>query len=1134
MRILVIVVAVFQLFMQMPVSGQETMPLREDGTVPVWLTNGPFEIETTGFGDMSERNAIDETNSLPKYGMTENNPVIAGGKTVWNYTSALENGYTDLNEYYGWQTLTSTEKIWYQKIVYASALLNSDQERTADLKFGGNTVIQVFLNGEEIYRSLQAVNAAKDNFTQKVTLRKGENRLLVKTAASHRNHGFSFFIPLEYKWGFFMRITDENGKKIDGVSLQNRNTALKTAFAIKPTFFYKKENGKSKQKYIVTLTSADLNNKSAVLSFTAGKEKFSFRFNDLKFGLNLREIFVPEPRGTQQITAQLEAGSAKAESSFSYTALPKYELYYMPSTHMDIGYTNTQPVVIERQLAALDQVIDKCRSDKEFKWTIETMWLLENYRLSRSSDKFNYLVSLIKNGRVAVSPLYSNPFTGWISESELEKSFSKAAEYKAKYGISYSAAIYNDVPGQSSALPQALRNAGAKVLVNGINEIFSNYKFQKSLPKVFKWAGSSADTVLMYLSEAYTEGLRFGLERDSTVIANRMWHTINNLKDRDYPFNKVLIIGVFTDNAGIAFDQYKNAVEWNKKYEYPKFIISTLDDFSAALQKENTARLKTIKGDWTSDWDILNQGEVKRFLKYRWVQNNLPSAEILASAAHLENLNANSFAEKINSVYDDMLHFSGHGSGLEYGYGSRLENKLTEDYREGYVQNSLLKTREILERSAYRLTAPKESFDSHGVIVFNTLTWERTIPVEIQLPETDLNNYSVMDLSANRKINSFRKDDKIWFTAPAVPGIGYKQFELVNEAAQAGSSSADDGAIENEYYRISLSDNMVSISDKKTGKELFSGSSIRPFLPVIKKTQLNEEFSPAADKITKTGILKNEVFEEISAGYNNNTFEKITIRLWKGVNRADVSVSVNLSSIKEPEKTENYGLAFPLNAGSSVKFETLGGMTGPAGRFEAAQQSAFAIRRAVEISDAGRQIIISSPDCRIFSIDSVKGSRLLTANVLNNFPSSWNRNQELDGSIDFKFSIMSSEGGKADASAFGYETASDAVVRRSWYKKNEPVKKYLELSNKAVKMVSFAPADENAFEIILQNTDPVNAQQTAITSALLFGSSDVSEVSLTGEVISRIKAEKNKIDVKLSPESFKKIMVKVNHVSQSN
>ncbi|MGE5496938.1 MAG: hypothetical protein ACM3Q2_02650, partial [Syntrophothermus sp.] len=1012
--------------------------------------------------------------------------------------------------------------------------LNSDKERTVDLKFGGNTIIQVFLNGEEIYKSLQAVNAVKDNFNKKVTLRKGENRLLVKTAASHRNHGFSFFIPLEYKWGFFLRVTDENGRDAKGVAVLNESSGLKDAFEIIPTFFYKKESGKTKQKYIVSVTSAG-NNKNAVLSFKAGKEKLSYKFNDLKYGLNLREIFLPEPEGTQQLTAVLETGNGKTESTFSFTPMPKYELYFMPSTHMDIGYTNTQPVVIERQLAALDQVIEKCRSDKEFKWTIETMWLLENYRLSRSSEKFDYLISLIKSGRVAVSPLYSNPFTGWISENELQESFRLAAEYKAKYGISYSAAVYNDVPGESSALPLALRSAGVKVLVNGINEIFSNYKFQKSLPKVFNWAGSSADTVLMYLCEAYTEGSRYGLERDSAVIANRIWHTINNLKYRDYPFNKILISGVFTDNAGIALNQYKNAIEWNKKYEYPKFIISTLNDFSVALLKENTAGLKTIRGDWTSDWDILNQGEVKRFLKYRWVQNNLPSAEVLASAAHLENFSAGSFAGKIRKVYDNLLHFSGHGSGLEYGYGSRRENMLTEDYREGYVQNSLLMTREILERSAYRLTAPKESFDSHGVIVFNTLTWERSIPVEIQLPETDLNNYSVMDLSVNRKVNSFRKDDKIWFTAPGVPGIGYKQFELVNQQAKDSSRQSEDGTIENEFYKVSLTENKVSIIDKRTGKGLFGGSGgIKALMPVMKRSQLNEEYNSLTEKITYTGSVKNDVFEEISAGYNNNTFDKITLRLWRGVNRADISVTVNLNSLKEPEKTENYGLAFTLRAGSRVKFETLGGLESAADRFEAAQHSSFSVRRAVEINEGENTIFISSPDCRIFSIDTVQGSSFLTANVLNNFPKSWNRNQELEGMIVFKFSLMSSAAGTADASAFGYETAADPVVRRSWYKKNDPVKQYLELSNKAVKLVSFAPEDENTFQVVLQNTDPVNAQQVILTSAMLFGRSDLSEVNLSGDTTSRLKADKNKIEVKLLPESFKKIMVKVNHVSQSN
>lgn len=1113
------------------VSAQDKIHLRNDGTVPVWLTNGPFEIETTGFGDLSDKMAIDEVNAEPAVSLAEKNPSAMGGSSEWNYLTSGENGYTDIKDYYGWKTLPGTQKIWYQKVVYAFADIYSPGEQRVVIKSGGNTIIKMLLNGQTVYSSSRIVNAQKDNFSTAVTLRKGENRLLLKIANSHKNHAVSYIFPTNYEWGFYLRLTGVNNENLRDVAVAANAPEVKSSFRIIPTYFYKKIGKMLKQKYLVEINSGLSATADGEVSFRLGSKEEKIRLSGIKFGLNEKEFYIPEVKEPVQVQVKLSLGSLSLENKAEFKALPKYELYYMPTSHMDIGYTNPQPIVIERQLSNLDQVVEKCLKDKNFKWTIETLWLLDNYRQSRSSEKFESLINLIKKGQVAVSPIYTNPFTGWISENEMAESFRWAQEYKEKYGISYYGAVYNDVPGQSWALPQALRKAGVSFLADGLNEIFSGYKFQKSLPKVFNWAGSSQDTVTLYLTEAYTEGINYGLQADTGTIANRTWHVLNNLNEREYPFNKVLISGSLSDNSGIALDQYDNIVKWNSAYEYPKFVVSTLNDFFRELNKDNLNSLKTIRGDWTSDWDILNQGETKRMLKYRWVQNQLPSAEVLSSLSSLESTQSSSFANEINSVYDGLLHFSGHGSGLEYGFGSARENIITDQIREGYVQSSYLLTNEILQRSLYRLTSPKESFDSHGIMVYNTLSWKRTIPVEIEFPVTDLNSYSVIDLSTNTEVSSFRSGSRLYFLAENVPGIGYKQYQLSGPSGKAASEAENDGAAENEYYKISLTEKGLVITAKSSGKNILrTENDLRSFMPVRKIAQEDEGFKNLAGSLKLEGTEKNSVYEEVSASYDNEVFKQIKFRLWKKVNRIDVKVTVNLNGLKKTAHAEEYGLPFVLGSpADKVSFDALGGFMTPEERFTAAGHQSFAVRRVIDIKGSGGQYFISSPDCRIFTIDTTDRGNFLVANVLNNFPESWNRNEDTDGTLKFHFSIAL-EDNKADASVFGYEVCTEPAVRRSWYKKDAPVKEFISLSNPAVKLISFRPVEKQAgvYQLILQNSSP-EMQSLTVSSGELLSSSKASEVNYIGKKLADIPVVNKSFELKLSPNSIKKIMVRKYH-----
>ncbi len=1115
--------------------GGESLPLRPDGTIPLWLTNGPFEIRTVGFGDLSDEAALAEPGLSPRPGEMSANAAAPAGSSPWLYLAPLQNGFTDLQPWYGWKILTTTEKVWYARIVYSWATINSDREQPVRLRFGGNTIVRILLNDSTAYRSLHEINAVRDGLSAEVTLRKGLNRLLVVTATSYRNIAAAFFEPIRFDWGFYCRITSPADGVLPGVTLQAELERISADFSLTPTFFYRQKDGRLRQKYLLEIRAGLTGMPEARLSLPALKE--TIRLGNVAAGITSHAIWLPERTGPLQTTARLQWREAALERSVELKPLPHFELYFMPMTHMDIGYTNPQPVVVERQLQTLDQAIAKCTADPDFCWTIETLWQLENYRLARTPAAFDKLIALIKAGRIAVSPIYTNPYTGWVSEAEMAAAFRLAEIYHQRYGLDYFTAVYNDVPGQSWALPQYLRQAGVRVLVDGINELFSDYKYQKHLPKVFRWAGASRDTVLLYLTEAYVEGARYGLERDTTAVANRIWHRVNNLLQRGYPWNKILISAAFSDNSGIALNQYEQAREWNRHYAWPRFVIATLNDFGRAVAAQDQRSLRTVRGDWTSDWDILYQGETRRMIEYREVQNQLPGVEMLATLASALYPETISGAEEINAIYTDLLNFSGHGSGLEYGLGSREENLYTDAVRAEAVHGAWMRTRALRERLLYRLTAPKESFDSHGVMVYNTLGWSRSVPVEIAFPESDRSRYGVVDLASGKPLPVHQNGAQLCFIAPEVPGVGRRQFELVPAPGEEPSARPDSTAtIENATYRVSRSEQGWLILDKRNGALLLDPAALLPSLvPLRKRFQLGESFAPLDLRRGALQVERNPVYEEITSSWADPLFRSLRLRLWHDLDRIDVAVELDLSGQKAVEHTEEYGLAFAFNApGGTIRCETLGGWTGLADRFAGAGHTSFSIRRATEIESASSRFMLASPDCRVFALDTLRGSTTLIANLLNTFPESWNRNEEKQGLVTWRFSLARADSAIADAGAFGWEAACAPLVRRSYYTRSEPLQTFLTLSNPRLQLISLRPAGEpGRYELLIRNSDPGGRQEATLHSELLFAGARVRHLDLLGRPQGSHPVSGGSLTLSLGANEFVRLCIERGEPSRS-
>ncbi|MEO8399686.1 MAG: glycosyl hydrolase-related protein, partial [Ignavibacteriaceae bacterium] len=986
-----------------------------------------------------------------------------------------------------------------------------------------------------VYSFQQARNVKLNADTINVHLNKGKNLFLIKVGNSHINYALAFFEMIKWEWGFYARFLDENNNPLKNISVLIPNKIEQPNFEIISTFFFKKKSAELLQRFDVEITSPFIKTFNGNIKIEFDNKSFQFDLDSISFGLSRHQIFIPEIKNKVEANISLNINNSKIEKKVFLQSQKHYELHLMMLAHTDIGYTNPQPIVKEIHAFTLDDVIEMCKKYTDFYWTIETVWQLEQYEISRSKEQFQKIIDLIKKGRVAVSPLYSNPFTGWVSEEEMIHTLTKAKEYKEKYGIEFNAAVYNDVPGQAWFLPQLLKQSNINFLAEGINEVYNGYSLQQNLPKSFMWEGSDGSKILTYLNEAYNEGKDYGLEgRGNFAVEQRMWKRINKLLQKNYNYDMILLNSAFGDNTIVPINQFLAIEEWNKNYEYPKFICSTVSKFGKEFYDKYSNEVPTIKGDWTSPWDISGQGEADKMKKQRWVQHQLLSAEKLSTLVWLLDSTKSSLSNFVDETYSSLLNFSGHGSGLEYGYGSPADNKITMDFREGYVQHAYLNTEELLERSIYKLSKQDESFEGEGIYVFNTLSWERDVPVEIQFPEIVNQKYEIIDLTNNEVIPSFRDDYKQYFIAKNLPSLGFKKYRLSpipNEKKSANNLKVSDASIENQFYKIIIDKSLkkiVSIIDKKSNKELIDKSEFDFGEPMVERFQNDEKFSQIKFTNVEYKIIDQSPVKLIlSIIRKDEVFGQNDYILWDNIDRVDMEYFVNLNKLKTPEKFEEFGIPFPFDLKNPKSLvEILGGyldtekdlLPGKTG-------DAFSIRQSAAIYNENNSISWASRDNRVIRIrETLNKNKLIIANPINNFPIDWNRNEEnaeKTMTFNFSFTNQSKTFDSNFTSEFGWEFNTAPVLRKSWYKKEPPAKSYLTIDNSNIILLTIKPdKDENYLLMRLMNTNPNEKIESKITSQF-FDGDEAYSMNFLDEQIENMKVNEGSINVELNPNEIK-------------
>ena len=156
----------------------------------VWLILGPFD-NNGGIGYNTAYIAEDTT----QIDMTAKYEGL-GEQISWKkFADDAFDGFIDLGKDINW------------RVSYTWTTITSPDEREVQFRFGSDDEGKVWLNGKEVFAKPNGGWAVVDDSIIPVTLKAGKNTVLVKVCNG------------ELSWGFYLRITDADGKPYDDLKI---------------------------------------------------------------------------------------------------------------------------------------------------------------------------------------------------------------------------------------------------------------------------------------------------------------------------------------------------------------------------------------------------------------------------------------------------------------------------------------------------------------------------------------------------------------------------------------------------------------------------------------------------------------------------------------------------------------------------------------------------------------------------------------------------------------------------------------------------------------------------------------------------------------------------------------------------
>jgi alpha-mannosidase len=289
------------------------------------------------------------------------------------------------------------------------------------------------------------------------------------------------------------------------------------------------------------------------------------------------------------------------------------EILLLHHSHLDVGYTHSQPVVWELQREFLSQAVDWLEQTADLpepsrpKWTCEATEPVRRWLAAASEKEIDRFTSLVHQGRIGLSALRWH-VTANIDRAGLERLIAGKRELEQHLKTSIRVACQHDVNGVPWPLADVLIDHGVDLYVTAINPHLG--RPVQPRPGVFNWQAPSGRQLRVFSGHAYTMFDQLLYAWDDSV--DRMaagWRELQaRLLETDYSLPFVYLTStcspVMWDNGPPNPFLPELVAKWNERELGPIVRYATFDDLLERVGAVSADGIESLSGDWTDYWSF--------------------------------------------------------------------------------------------------------------------------------------------------------------------------------------------------------------------------------------------------------------------------------------------------------------------------------------------------------------------------------------------------------------------------------------------------------------------------------------------------------------------------------------------------
>lgn len=422
-------------------------------------------------------------------------------------------------------------------------------------------------------------------------------------------------------------------------------------------------------------------------------------------------LFLPFTDFPVSVELLVRNGAGELTLRFQLQPARRWTVHLVHHSHLDIGYTDPQGVVLGEHVSYLDACLDlAARTDDwpeeaRFRWTVESLLSFEQWRAHRPAARVRELLDRVQAGQIELSALPFNLHTDACSTDELHELLRLARSVRQEHGVRFTSAMQTDVPGSVAALPEVLHDFGVRYLSvahNWAGRSVPQLHGGQHLPRLFRWQAASGASVLVWLTDsphglAYMEGPVLGFGQSYAAVDDLLPAYLTALASNPYPYPAgsfgwqgpevtdrrpypwdvlhLRVQGHFADNAPPRHIMSETVRQWNDTWLYPRLRLSTNTDFFIDAESRLGEQIQTFEGDW-GDWWVEGIGSGARpQALVRRAQSTITSAQSvygLTSMLHPDTTTAlaGTVEAEAGQIYRAMSLFNEHTWGAADPWGA--------------------------------------------------------------------------------------------------------------------------------------------------------------------------------------------------------------------------------------------------------------------------------------------------------------------------------------------------------------------------------------------------------------------------------------------------------------------------------